>query len=187
MSRKLDQELSDAQMLIDYKIHIPSQTILLTGDVDENMYETLVTGLTLIKNRKNGSTNVTIELNSNGGCWYSGIGIYDRIKACNFPVTVRVSGCAFSMASVILQAGDHRLITPGSTVMVHDGSEVLEGSPENVMAWAKHSKDICDYMYKIYAEASGKSVGYWRRKCKKDFILSADQAIKSGLADGYIE
>lgn len=160
---------------------------MLTGEVNESMYETLVLGLTLIKARKNGSTDVVVELNSHGGCWYSGIAIHDRIKACNFPVTVRVAGAAMSMASVILQAADKRLITPGSTVMVHDGSEVLEGSPENVMAWAKHSKDICDYMYKIYAEASGKSVTYWKRKCKKDFILSAEQAIKAGLADGYID
>ncbi len=91
-----------------------------------------------------------------------------------------------SMASIILQAAENRLITPGSTIMVHDGSEVVEGSPENVMAWAKHSKDICDYMYTIYANASGKSESFWKRKCKKDFILSAEQAIKAGLADGYI-
>ena len=186
MSRR-DREMDDVQLFMEHGIHIPSQTILLTGEVNSSMYETLVLGLTLIKSRKNGSTHVVIELNSEGGSWYDGIAIHDRIKACDFPVTIRVSGMAMSMASVILQAADNRLITPGSTVMVHDGSEALEGSPENVMAWAKHSKDICEYMYKIYAEASDKSTAYWKRKCKKDFILSADQAIKAGLADGYIK
>lgn len=179
--------IDDTQLFVEHGVHIPSQTIMLTGEVNAEMYERLLLGLTLIRTRKNGSTDITVELNSEGGCWYSGVAIHDRIKSCSFPVTIRVSGMAMSMASVILQAADKRLITPGSTVMIHDGSEVLEGSPENVMAWAKHSKDICNYMYKIYADASGKAVTFWKRKCKKDFILSAEQAITLGLADGYVE
>ena len=187
MSRKIDPEMTDSRMLLEHGIHIPSQTIMLTGEVNEAMYETLVMGLVLIKDRQTTNTDITIELNSLGGDWYSGVGIFDRIKSCEFPVTVRVAGAAMSMASVILQAADKRLITPGSTVMVHDGSEVLEGSPENVMIWAKHSQDICNYMYKIYAEASGKTITYWKRKCKKDSILDAEQAIALGLADGFID
>jgi ATP-dependent Clp protease protease subunit len=179
--------IDDTQLFIEHGIHIPSQTILLTGEVNDEMYESLLMGLLLIKSRKNGSTNVTVELNSEGGCWYAGIGIYDRIKACDFPVTVKVSGMAMSMASIILQAGDRRLITPGSTVMVHDGSDIVNGTPDNVLAWARHGKSLCDYMYKIYADSSSKTARFWRQKCKKDYILSAEQAIKLGLADGYIE
>jgi ATP-dependent Clp protease protease subunit len=179
--------IDDAEMLISYGIHIPSRTIMLTGEVDQDMYETLIMGLTLITNSKGGvKETIKIELNSEGGCWYSGVAIYDRIKSCKAPVDVLVSGSAMSMGSVILQSGDRRLITPNSTVMVHDGSESMDGSPENILAWAKHSKETCDRMYKIYSEASGKTVAFWRKRCKKDFILTAEQAIKLGLADGYV-
>jgi ATP-dependent Clp endopeptidase proteolytic subunit ClpP len=182
-----NRTLDDNEILFEQDIHIPSQTIMLTGEVNERMYDTLVKGLILIENRHKEATNITIELNSPGGSWYDGAAIHDRIKSYRFPVTIKASGMAMSMGSIILQAGDKRLLTPSSTVMVHDGSEVVEGSPDNVMAWAKHSKDVCGIMYKIYADASGKTEAFWKKRCKKDFILSADQAIKLGLADGLIE
>ncbi len=177
----------DEQTLLEYGIHVPSRTIILTGEVDEDMYERLLLGLTLIKARFEDPEDLTIELNSEGGDWYHGIAIYDRLKACGIPVTVRASGMAMSMGSIILQAGDKRLITPGSTVMVHDGADAVEGKPSDVLIWAQHGQNICELMYKIYATASGKSTKFWKARCKKDFILSAEQAIKIGLADGYIK
>lgn len=180
------KSMDDVELLINHGIYIPTQTIMLTGDVNESMYETLVMGLTLIKARKNGSTDITIELNSQGGCEYSGFAIYDRIKACDFPITIRVTGSAMSMGSIILQAADKRLLGPGSTIMLHDGEMDITGTPENIVAWASHGQSMCEHMYNIYAEVSGKPASYWKRKCKKDYILSAEQAIQLGLADGYL-
>lgn len=181
------KQLDDVEIFLDYGIHLPSQTIKLTGDVDDNMYETLINGLILIENKKGKKDELTIELNSTGGDWYSGIAIHDRLQACSLPVTIKVSGSAMSMASVILQAADNRLITKHSTVMIHDGFSAVEGTPENIRNWEKHGREINKMMYKIYAEASGKTEQFWKTKCRKDFIISAEQAIKLGLADGYIE
>lgn len=175
---------TDIDLLTEYSIHVPSRTIMLTGQVDSDMYETLITGLILLETSEEG---ITIELNSPGGDWYSGIAIHDRIKASKCPITVHVSGMAMSMGSVIMQAGDTRLITPGSTVMIHDGNDVAVGTPDDVLAWAKHGKEICEHMYKVYSEASGRSLAFWKKKCKADSIFNAKDAIKLGLADGFIE
>jgi ATP-dependent Clp protease protease subunit len=184
MAAKKDKDQNDLTLFTEYSIHLPTRTVMLTGDVDSDMYDTLITALTLME--KDGK-EIIIELNSPGGDWYSGVAIYDRLRSSQCPITIRVSGMAMSMGSVILQAGDKRLITPNSTVMIHDGSDVAVGTPDNVLEWAKHGKDICDRMYKIYAEASGKTESYWKKRCKKDSIYSADDAIKYGLADGFIE
>lgn len=180
------KEFEYTQLLTEQGIHVPSQTIILTGEVGENMYEQLMMGMLIIENAHGAKTDLTVELNSVGGCWYNGIGIYDRLKAFKYPVTVKVYGAAMSMGSVILQAGDKRLLGPHSTVMIHDGEDGASGSPTNVLEWAKHGQKICDSMYAIYADASGKTAAHWKKKCKKDFILTAEQAIKAGLADGYV-
>ena len=185
MSKK-EQALDDTRLLLDHNIHIPTQTIFLTGEVDDEMYETLLLGFILIEERHKDKTNILIELNSHGGSWYAGIAMYDRIKVYKYPVTIHVSGMALSLASVILQAADTKLITPGSTIMVHDGSDMTGGSPDNMLAWAKHGKEICKAMYGIYAESSDKTAVWWEKHCKTDFILSAEKAIALGLADGYI-
>ncbi len=182
------QQAIDAKMLIEHSIHIPSQTIMLTGDVDSEMYETLLLGLILIQDRHlKKDLDLTIELNSPGGTWYDGMAIYDRLESCTFPVTIKASGMAMSIASVILQAGDVKLITPGTTVMVHDGTEGVSDNPENVLAWAKHGQINLQKMYKIYARSGVKTAKFWEKNCKQDFILSAEKAIKLGLADGYVE
>lgn len=184
MAAKKDKDQAYLDLFTEYSIHLPTRTVMLTGGVDSDMYDTLITALTLMEQD---GKEIVIELNSPGGDWYAGIAIYDRLKASKCPITIRVSGMAMSMGSVILQAGDKRLITPGSTVMIHDGSDVAVGTPDDVLAWAKHGKDICNHMYRIYAEASGKTESYWKKRCKKDSIYSAKDAIKFGLADGFIE
>lgn len=180
------EKTCDSQMLLDNHVHIPSQRIILSGEVGQEMLETLMTGLILIEHKHKDKTAPIIELSSDGGCWYAGIGIYDQIRSRSYPVTVRVSGMAMSMGSIILQAGDKRLLGRYATVMCHDGQDVAVGTPENVTQWAKHGQNICNAMYGIYAERSGKTVAFWKKRCKKDFILSADEAIKLGLADGYM-
>ncbi len=177
-------EWADASLLMQEGIHIGARKLMLTGEVDEHMYEQVVKGVSLIQ--QDGGDQITVELNSEGGNWHDGMAIYDYLRSCGSKIRVRAWGCAMSAGSIILQAGSERLLAPGTTIMVHDGADMLEGSPEHVMAWAKYGKDSLDRMYKIYADASGKTVAYWKKRCKSDFILSAEAAVKLGLADRLI-
>jgi ATP-dependent protease ClpP protease subunit len=89
-----------------------------------------------------------------------------------------------SMASLILQAADHRIIYPHATIMVHDGYETrVDDIPRTFQNWADYSKKSQQMMYRIYAERSGRPVGFWRKKCAADLILTAQEAKALGLVD----
>lgn len=183
----MTKALDDAELLINHSIHLPSQTIMLTGEVDADMYETLIMGLTLITNKKNKLSTITIELNSGGGDWYSGMAIFDRIQACELNTKIIVSGSAMSMASIILQSANQRLVTRNSSIMIHDGESGFTGSQKNLEAWTKHFSENNDRMYKIYTDRSSKTIKYWKAACKLDSIYTAEQALELGLVDRIIE
>lgn len=127
---------------------------------------------------------ITLYLNSFGGCWYSGMAIYDAVKACGAKVSAYVVGSAMSMASIILQACDERFMYPHATLMLHDSAEsVVDANPQTFQNWADYSRKSVLSMYKIYAERSGKPASFWKRKCAADLVLTAPEALELGLID----
>lgn len=131
---------------------------------------------------------IHIILNSGGGDVFQGFAIYDAIYSCQVPVQITATGQCMSAASIILQAGDIRKVTPNCILMVHDGEDGYQGSPDSFSNWAKMGQTINKQMYRIYAKSSGRSEKYWERRCKKsDFIMTAEEAIKEGLADSIAD
>lgn len=178
----------------EYDIHIDTRTIYMgtvsvTDDhedtgVDAQLAERTIKSLLVL-----GANNkpINIIMNNIGGDWFHGMAIYDAIQACKAHITIKVLGQAMSMGSIILQAADRRLLYPNATIMVHDGyasSDLV--NPKSLQAWAKNSSRLCANMYKIYAQRSGKSMKYWEKKCSNDYIMTAEQAVAEGLADGIV-
>ena len=161
----------------------PNNQIVLSGEVDEAMFVSCIKQLGTIKP----NAPIYVDLNTDGGDWYYGIGIYDRLSMCKQEVIIRVWGCAMSMGSVILQAGDKRLVAPNAMIMVHSISETLGGNVHEIGLQHQITKQLCDKMFRIFAEKSHKSNQFWALKCKKDFYITAQEAIKLGLADEIIE
>jgi ATP-dependent Clp protease protease subunit len=173
----------------DYDLHTETRTIFV-GDASEDgvdalMAERVIKALHLFVTADAGK-EIRLILNSAGGYWTHGMAIYDAIKACPAHITIEVYGNCMSMATVILQAADERILHPGVTFMIHDGSDGYVGNTRDFEAWAKHSKIIRKRMYEIYAEKSGKPTSYWEKKCGTDFILEAKQAVALGLADKVV-
>jgi ATP-dependent Clp protease protease subunit len=139
-----------------------------------------------ILDSQNQDRPIQIILNSPGGDIYQGFAIYDALKRCESEVIITATGQCQSAASIILQAGDQRLLTPHCVVMVHDGQDGYSGHPTDFKNWAKIGDKINQMMYQIYSEASGKPASYWAKKCKSDYILLPSEAIAEGLADSIV-
>jgi ATP-dependent Clp protease, protease subunit len=181
--------------LHDYGIHVPTRTLYLgsesRGDnneesgVDFLLAERIVKNLHILEfiNKE----PINIVLNNVGGDWYHGMAIHDAIKNSGCHVTITVYGQAMSMATIILQAADERVMMPNAELMIHDGSESHEGSPRSFEAWAKQSKKSRKKMYDVYAERSKMPSSFWEKKCGSDYFLSASDAVKLGLADSILE
>ncbi len=63
-----------------------------------------------------------VHINSGGGRVDDGIAIANAVRAYKGRKRTIVDGMAASIASVIMQAGDERIVEPGSMVMIHDAS-----------------------------------------------------------------
>ena len=191
MSHKFTRD--DLEKFHDYEIFVPTRTIYLgsqkTDDdcsggesgTDALMAEKFIKNMHFLEQVS--GEPITVVMNNLGGLWWHGMAIYDTIKNSRCHVILQARGCAMSMGSIIMQAADERVLTPETTVMVHDGYEGFFGTPKSFEAWARESQRCRKRMYEIYAERSGRPVSFWEKKCGSDFILTAAQAVEMGLAD----
>jgi ATP-dependent Clp protease protease subunit len=132
---------------------------------------------------------IHVILNSAGGNWFDGLAIYDVINTSASIVTCEVVGKCMSMGTVISQACDRRFVHANACVMIHNGSQGLDGSALELEAWGRHSAVERRRLYKLLSRRSHKKSAFWRRKCAAtgDYILTAEQATKLGLFDELIE
>lgn len=113
--------------------------------------------------------------------------IYSLLKNSTNHITLKILGCANSIASVIVQAADHRTMDKHAEFMLHDGSDsVSDDSMRNIERRAEALKVDRERMYGIFAERTGKDKAYFRRKLAHDWYLTAEQAIKEGLIDEVV-
>lgn len=141
--------------------------------------------------RRDPGEPVTINIMSPGGSVTDGLALYDtilRLRRAGHEVTTRGMGMVASMASVLLQAGDVRILDKRAKLLIHEGSSTFskgasmsEGELEDLQFFRKMVReDILD----IYVSRSNMSKRQIETKWKRrDWILSADEALKYGFVD----
>lgn len=185
MSTKRTHE--NSMMWIDDGIDTLHKTVRLNAGIDDDSLDLIVTALHLFDDE-----DCTIILNSGGGDVYAGLAMYDVIKTYPGHVTIKVVGQANSMAAIVLQAADKRMITSSSTIMIHDGVEEPPADhKKNIKAYLKLTDkldDICDHI--VLEKIQMKHPGYSWAKFKKtvvfDTFFTAEQAKHWNLIDEII-
>lgn len=132
------------------------------------------------------SGDLEVHINSGGGDVWDGIAIYNAIAGRPGKVTTVVDGLAASIASVIMQAGQQRIIAPGAMVMIHDALSVCIGNAADMRATADLLDTVSGNLADIYA-ARGGTPDEWRAAMTAESWYTAQQAIEAGLADVLAE
>jgi ATP-dependent protease ClpP protease subunit len=147
-------------------LDITTKTITLIGDVDDGMFENCVKNLHIL-NQTNGL--ITIILNTDGGSLNSGRAIYDAIKFSSNVVRIVCFGTVMSCGTLILMAGDHRIMTPNSKLMFHSGQEGLsQDHPRNIDQAYANLRDDEEFLETIYLDRLNEK----QRKDKKKLLTS---------------
>lgn len=198
MTRKFPTN-DDIDRFFQYGIDISNRTIYMgsleseddkgeTG-TDYAMAEYIIKGLHVL-DRKQG--NINMILNNPGGDEYHGWAIFDGIKSCKNRVIIKVCGHGMSMGSIILQAGDRRIMTPNSTLMIHYGTWGYSGHALDFLKSAAECKKQCDKMENVFLKRiKEKHPKYNRMRFRREFsfdkYLDAKEALELGLIDkiGY--
>lgn len=128
---------------------------------------------------------INVALTSPGGSTHAGYVIYDAITLSRNPVIVEGYGKVFSMAVLVLQAGDVRLLSPQCEVMVHDIYVEAQGEI-TVKDAGKLAIDLVDdnkRYQRLVAKRIKMPLGKFGKMCAAETFLSAPEAIKFGFAD----
>jgi ATP-dependent protease ClpP protease subunit len=124
-----------------------------------------------------------VEINSPGGDVFDGIAIYNALRLHPAEVTTRVDGLAASIASVIAQAGDKRVMVASSQMMIHNawGMTIGNRTDHEDMAALLDQQD--EIIAGIYATASGKDADHFRGLMDAETWFTPEAAVAAGLAD----
>ena len=137
-----------------------------------------------------GKRDVTVNINSPGGNFFSGLAIYNLLRGHQAKVSLNVLAMAGSAASVIAMAGDEILMADGSFLMVHNASAIVVGNKYDAKDAAELLAEVDDAMAEVYAVRAGveKSVaaGWMDRRRGDGTMFNAASAIQNGLADGKL-
>lgn len=134
---------------------------------------------------------ITIFINSEGGDVPAGFAIMEMIyrlrRDYQIPVTMIVTGVAYSMAAVVLQSASHRVMGELSTLMLHSPSWVLAGKDAQIFQdYERLADDYKRLIGRIFAQRTGYRTPEWWIKfiySERDRFLTSDECLKLGLVD----
>jgi len=135
---------------------------------------------------------IRIEFCSPGGSILSGVDLFDDIRALSARghfITTVVTGFAASMAGVLVQAGDHRVIGRNGYIHLHEGSSWTAGKLANMKEDVKFTERLTLQMIGIYAERATKAGVPTDAKElaaeveNREIWLNAEEALARGFVD----
>lgn len=137
--------------------------------------------------RKSPECEIEICFNSPGGSVVDGFALFDFIQMLRergHTVTTSALGMAASMAGILLQAGDNRVMGRQSWLMIHEASFGAVGKIGEVEDTVEWVKKVQERILDIFADRSNMTKTQIRTKWRrKDWWLSADEALELGFVD----
>ncbi|MEJ8573217.1 head maturation protease, ClpP-related [Microbaculum marinum] len=131
--------------------------------------------------------DMTLRVNSGGGDYFAGVGIYNLLAGYPGRVTVRVMGLAASAASLLAMAGDEIEMGTGSRLMIHRAWAAVIGNTEDMEAARAILAALDTTAIAIYAGRSKQSRDSIARMMAEETWLDAAEAVRLGFADRKVK
>jgi ATP-dependent Clp endopeptidase proteolytic subunit ClpP len=129
------------------------------------------------------SPAIDLYVNSPGGDPFTALAIHNAIQRHKASVTTIVDGVAASAASIIVQAGDRRVMAKTAQMMIHQSSGMTLGQSEAHEKMAEILARIDDQIAGVYAARAGGTREQWRQRMREESWYDAQEAVAVGLAD----
>ena len=174
---------------VDIYSRLLTDRIIYVGtEIDDGVANVVIAQLLHLES-ESPETPINLYLNSPGGSVTAMLAIYDTMQFVRSPVGTTCVGQAASSAAVLLASGEpgSRLVLPHSRVVLHQPSGGGQGALPDLALQAKEIVRLRAEMEQILAQHTGQSVERLREDTERDLILSADEAVAYGLADGVLD
>jgi ATP-dependent Clp protease protease subunit len=130
---------------------------------------------------------IEIHMHSYGGDAYPMLRLHDEILSCSAQIKFFGGGAIMSAATWIMAVCDERNLHVNTVVMLHDGSDYIDGNHTDVQIDAAHGKVLQERLEKILADNSYMPLEFWSDILQRDVYITADEAVSLGLADHIIQ
>lgn len=164
--------------------------IWIYGDIGESYWEETTSAKSFIEEiNALDVDDITIRINSIGGSVPDGLAIYNAIKRHKATVTTEVDGIAFSIASLIAQAGDKRHMAANAMLMMHAPWAYTEGNAIELRDFADQLDTWAAAMATSHAAASGRPVEKMMALLTdgKDHFYTAEEALTEKFIDAITD
>ena len=133
-----------------------------------------------------GNGDITVFINSVGGDVVAAAQIYNMLKEYSGNVTVKIDGIAASAASVIAMAGTKVLVSPVSSIMVHNPMAAAFGDTVEMERAISMLSEIKESIINAYQLKTGLSRAKISRMMDEETWMNARKAVELGFADDIL-
>ena len=166
----------------------PTERVLtLNGTIaEESWFDDDITPQLFKDELNSGTGNITVWINSPGGDCVAAAQIYNMLMDYKGNVTVKIDGIAVSAASVIAMAGTEVLMSPVSTMMIHNPATVAMGDHNEMQKAIEMLNEVKESIINAYEIKTGLSRAKLSHLMDSETWMNANKAVELGFADGII-
>jgi len=171
-----------------YSRLLTDRIVYIGTEIDDGVANVVIAQLLHLESESPESP-INLYLNSPGGSVTAMLAIYDTMQFISSPVGTAAVGQAGSSAAVLLAAGEpgQRMVLPHARVVLHQPSGGVQGALPDLALHAKEIVRLRSQMESILARHSGRDPEVIREDTERDLVLSAEEAVAYGLADGILD
>jgi ATP-dependent Clp protease, protease subunit len=170
-----------------YSRLLKDRIIFLGTAIDDGVANAIIAQL-LFLDQQNSKEDIKLYINSPGGVVSSALAIYDTMQYVRADVQTICVGLAASAASLLLAAGKKgkRFVLPNAEVMIHQVMGGTQGQASDIDIHAKHIIKTKVTLNQILAKHTGQKISKVENDTDRDHFMSAQEAVKYGIADKVI-
>ena len=129
-----------------------------------------------------GVTQINVYINSYGGEVAEGLAIYNMLKRRPAKVTTYADGFACSIASVIFMAGDERVMSDASLLMIHNAWTYTVGNADDLRKEADDLETITQASISAYMSGVSITQDELKELLDNETWLTPQEALEKGFA-----
>ena len=166
---------------------LSDRIIFIGTEIDDGVANVVIAQLLHLQS-ENPDQPIHLYINSPGGSVTALLAIYDTMRYVRPDVATFCLGQAASAAAVLLAAGTpgQRHVLEHARVLLHQPSGGGQGTAADLELQAAEILRLRAQVEEVLAAHTGRSVEQLRTDTDRDRVLTAQQAVASGIADTVV-
>jgi len=166
---------------------LKTRTVMVTDEVTKKMAQQIMTQLLLLEAENH--DDIKMYINSPGGDADAGFAIFDMMRFVKPKVKAICAGVAASAAVIILLGSrkENRFSLPNARVLIHQPSTGIHGTAADIQIEATEILKCREKINRLISVETGQAMEKVESDTKRNFWMSAEEALKYGLVSKIIQ